>query len=104
MYFPNGTSGLDFQSRYCDRCANNVDKNDGRGPGCPVFDVHFLHNGDQFKNEAVKSILDTLIPGECAMFLDRGTPLRLVDMKRCRRNGCYNAASETRDGYCKECS
>lgn len=102
-YFPNGTAGMDFEAHHCARCANNIDKGDGRGAGCAVWDAHLLHNGDQFKNEEVKSILDTLIPGECAMFLDRGQLVRIRAAKRCRRNGCDNAADPSRDGYCEGC-
>ena len=81
-YFPNGTSGLMFSEDQCVKCQNYRDKDDGRGYGCAVMDVHLLFNYDQVgedeKAKALRACLSTLIPedgvhaGECAMFLDDG--------------------------------
>jgi hypothetical protein len=70
-YFPNGTSGAEYENRYCDHCKHQA-PDDG---GCAVMLAHLVHNYDQFDNEAVKGILDTLIPEKdgvnmrCAMFI-----------------------------------
>ena len=75
-YFYCGTEGVDYQARYCRRCVNRRDIGDGRGEGCPVFDVHFLYNSAQNRNPELREALAVLIPhkdgehpGECAMFL-----------------------------------
>jgi len=81
-YFSNGSEGMDYEAKYCDRCLNKRDKNDGRGPGCAVWDAHMLHNYNECNNK--ESILHLLIPqdhktdwgtfaGECNMFLERTT-------------------------------
>jgi hypothetical protein len=85
-YFPNGTSGMDWQESWCMRCANYRDLGDGRGPGCPVWDVHILFchgHGDTFV-----TLLDTLIPrkgldNECAMFLPADTLTRRTRCAEC---------------------
>ena len=43
-YFSNGSEGMAWQERNCDRCVNYLDNGDGRGPGCPIWDVHMIHN------------------------------------------------------------
>ncbi len=77
-YFPNGTSGMVFEEEYCDKCMNRRDLKDGRGPGCPIWDIHMLFNYDQHKEtdegKRTKEILEILIPtkdlwaDECSMF------------------------------------
>jgi hypothetical protein len=82
-YFSNGTEGLMYQERYCYRCANWRDKDDGRGEGCPIMDLHFLYNTDQLnargeREGPIGDILQILIPerdggvfnDECSMFLE----------------------------------
>jgi hypothetical protein len=67
-YFPNGTAGIDYETRYCDHCVHQRE-NDG---GCAVWQIHMLHNYDQ--KGVVEEILSALIPpdgiynGECRMF------------------------------------
>lgn len=79
-YFPNGTSGMRYQEQFCENCWNYRDLNDGRGHGCPIWDLHYQENYDQFgKNDASKAvnrILDHFIPtkkdgfpDKCVMFL-----------------------------------
>ena len=70
-YFPNGTSGLVYQEKYCDRCQNNKDKDDGRGTGCPIWDLHAVHNYDQVKNKDFKRILESFIPTKKDGFPDK---------------------------------
>jgi len=52
-YFSNGTEGLDYQERYCFRCAHWDED-----VGCPVWFLHELHNGEAGWRRA----LDKLIP------------------------------------------
>lgn len=87
-YFSNGTEGMAYQAKYCDRCANN----DGDG-GCPIWDLHLLWNSaqvdsinaiyegasldDNTASGAKHMALSTFIPedggngwpGQCRMFI-----------------------------------
>lgn len=74
-YFPNGTSSIDYQERYCVRCVHGQDKE--YGPvACPVMWLHFEHNYE----DAWKDMLNELIPREgicnleCKMFVPTSTP------------------------------
>lgn len=69
-YFSNGSQGMDYESRYCDRCFHQkID--DG---GCAVWLAHMLKNYDECNNP--DSILHLLIPlsqsrldnEQCTMF------------------------------------
>jgi len=42
--FSSGTEGRDYVYTYCLNCKNYRDLKDGRGFGCPIWDLHFLHN------------------------------------------------------------
>lgn len=72
-YFSNGTEGMIFEERYCGHCYH--DREDAQ---CPVLTLHYLYNYDQFKDERLKTVLDTLIPQEpctipeCPMFIKEG--------------------------------
>lgn len=72
-YFSNSSEGKYYRERYCSKCINHRDKNDGRGIGCPIWDLHLLHNGEK----QFKEILDFLIEREdcgnkeCSMFLSK---------------------------------
>lgn len=77
-WFSNGTEGEIYRERYCDRCVNNRDLNDGRGEGCPIWDAHLLFMEGDKKPDA-QEVLDHLIPREtdppgfaaqCSMFLE----------------------------------
>lgn len=86
-YFPNGTSGMIYQSEYCENCWNWRDLNDDRGPGCPIWDWHMLWNYDQIASKTdtqkrkvqakvYKASLEHFIltgedgfPKQCLMFL-----------------------------------
>ena len=81
-YFSNGTEGLIFQETYCERCLNWRDLDDGRGPGCPVYDSHLLYAYELCNagDHPGKVLLDLLIKrtevggidgNECQMFLPR---------------------------------
>ena len=71
-YFPNGTSGLAYEERYCHRCANYGPAD---GPGCPIWGAHLLHSYDGATEKNVRSVLNILIPEDkdgfpeqCSMF------------------------------------
>jgi hypothetical protein len=71
-YFSNGTEGMSYVESYCFRCVHWKDLDDGRGAGCPVWDLHLLHN---YKRETeVARMLDTLIP-RATMVADDGIDL-----------------------------
>jgi len=63
--------------KYCFRCANWRNFEDGRGFGCPVMDAHLLYAYEECNSDSnAKRMLDMLIPMddkdfamECAMFL-----------------------------------
>jgi hypothetical protein len=74
-YFSNGTSGMVYVEKYCSRCRNWKDLGDDKGFGCPIWDLHTVHNYDQVKNKDIKRILESFIPtkddgfpGQCLMF------------------------------------
>jgi len=69
-YFSNGLEGMDYQARYCDKCANADD--DGM---CAIWDAHLVFaygaEGD------MKGVLNMLIPegedgfaAQCSMWRD----------------------------------
>lgn len=69
-YFSNGTEGLMYEARYCQRCAHFDDDQ-----WCPVMLLHQLHNYEECNKP--DSFLHVLIPrdeqgdnGQCAMFLE----------------------------------
>ena len=75
-YFANGTSGDMYQQEHCEQCRNYRDLDDGRGSGCPIWDLHLEYNRDmQFR-----AILDFFIPmtkdcvyaDKCKMFFPKG--------------------------------
>ena len=68
-YFSNGTEGMDYQERYCKRCANDVKQD------CPVWLLHLMHSSEQCNKP--DNFLDVLIPRskdgleneQCKMFI-----------------------------------
>lgn len=70
-YFSNGTEGLIYQDRYCDKCRHYKLDKASDTYGCPVWDIHSLYNGDYHKNEDIKNILDILIPRKKHGFADK---------------------------------
>lgn len=79
-YFSNGTEGDFYRSAWCERCVNWRDEHDGRGDGCPIWDLHILYNYDQLKKSSLERALSSLIPregienGQCRLFWERGKP------------------------------
>ena len=65
-YFPNGTSGISYEAKYCDHCVHKK-PDDG---GCAVMLAHLMHNYEDDKRD----ILNLLIPmkgieaKQCSMF------------------------------------
>lgn len=53
-YFPNGSSGADYQSEYCENCIHDVNMD------CTVWVAHLLYNYEECNKE--DSILGLLIP------------------------------------------
>lgn len=76
-YFSNGTEGMIYEERYCDRCLHQE--------GCPVWDAHLLYSYRDCNDES--SILHMLIPrdggrnSQCRMFVDKGLLSNLAIQK-----------------------
>ena len=80
-YFPNGSSGDDYLSRYCVRCVNWREDTEHSGNwGCIVWDLHLFGDYNQCAKTAIgklwESVLEHFIPtvdgepAECRMFLE----------------------------------
>ena len=73
-YFSNGTEGMDYQAKYCERCLHDANQD------CPIWLAHLLHNYKECNNP--ESILHMLIPregienGQCKMFVEQGKVYR----------------------------
>ena len=63
-YFPNGSAHTCYIETVCSTCIHFKDDGDGRGYGCPIIDLHFLYNYDQFTDPALAAALDLFIPQE----------------------------------------
>jgi len=55
-YFSNGTEGLNYEIRYCDKCIYMSEV------GCPVWDLHYDQNYDQVNDPDLAGHLNFLIP------------------------------------------
>ncbi len=88
-YFSNGTEGMDYESRYCDRCVHQNGP-DGKS-GCAIWLAHMLRNYDEC-NEP-DSVLHLLIPrdkkggnGQCQLFMvsrkEKDATLKQVEKER----------------------
>ncbi|KKK81594.1 hypothetical protein LCGC14_2811890 [marine sediment metagenome] len=77
-YFSNGTEGLDYEHRYCNRCIHGSKEGEGCHE-CPVLAAHFEFNSDQNSDENLNYILGLFIPiaddkisnEQCAMFITK---------------------------------
>ena len=75
-HFSNGTEGMSYQSRYCERCRNWRVRDDELGVGCPIWDLHLLFA----YQKKYRRVLDMLIPMdkegvyaiECSLFVCNG--------------------------------
>ena len=81
-YFSNGSEAMAFEEQFCSHCVHGQSQD-----GCPIFDLHFLWNYDQFpdtktdpvekaKSETIQTALNWFIPrrvdgfpAECKMFI-----------------------------------
>lgn len=45
-YFSNGTEGMMYEERYCDKCLHSTNEDDEMY-GCPVLDLHLFWNYEQ---------------------------------------------------------
>ena len=68
-YFPNGTSGMMYEDKYCSRCIHEDDEG-----GCAVMLLHMIHNYRECNND--ESMLHKLIQldddgfnEQCRMFV-----------------------------------
>jgi len=83
-YFPNGTSGLMFVESNCIDCVHWKDLDDGRGEGCPVYDLHLLYSYELCNEQEHpgKVMLDTLITPDmtCTMFHPHGRDTKTLPL------------------------
>lgn len=73
-YFPNGTSGLIYQEKWCFRC-----KHDSIDEGCPIWFFHLLKSYEWCNDKDKRVLLDLFIPtredgfpDKCKMFISNG--------------------------------
>ena len=57
IYFSNGSEGMDYEARWCDRCVN---QGPADGPGCWIWGEHMMHNYEDCNKP--HSIMHRLIP------------------------------------------
>ena len=70
-YFANGTAGMDYQARYCDKCANADDNG-----MCAIWDAHLIYSyGAEGEME---NILNLLIPEKENGFADQCNLFRKI--------------------------
>ena len=72
-YFPNGTSGMIYQERWCNRCIHDVNED------CPVWCFHLLKSYDWCNDKEKRALLDLFIPTnkdgfpeKCNMYINNG--------------------------------
>lgn len=80
-YFSNGTEGMMYEERYCDRCVHRGSDETG---GCVVWLAHLLYSYSECNSDSnAAHILELLIPRskdklsneQCRMFhLDKNDP------------------------------
>ena len=72
MVFATGKAWITQQAGYCERCINYRDRQDGRGVGCPLDDMHL----ETTSIDALDEVIPESMTGEeyefqqCAMFLE----------------------------------
>ena len=74
-YFSNGSEGMDYEERWCDRCAN---RRSGQRVECPILSMHSLWNYDACKDKEKDWALQLFIPRtkdglgneQCRMFVE----------------------------------
>lgn len=108
-YFSNGIEGAIYQDHFCERCVNWRDLDDGRGPGCPVWDAHLLYAYEECNSESnAAAMLDMLIPreepglngnGQCTMFRPA-----IADPLLCACGHLHAADADNEDDGCRVCT
>ena len=75
-YFSNGTEGMDYRAKFCERCIHNMANRRG-GNTCPVWYLQGLWNSGCCRDEEKDNVLRMFIPivdkiwnGECTMFVE----------------------------------
>lgn len=74
-YFSNATEAERYQAMYCFLCINWRDPDDGRGEGCPIWDMQLMHNQAQSRTVMAK-VINEFIPRngtdneQCTMFVE----------------------------------
>lgn len=76
-YFSNGTEGMDYENRYCDRCIH-------QHSGCSIWLLHLEHNYNQSKE--IQDMLNILIPRskdglsneQCTLFARQSEEAKLI--------------------------
>lgn len=91
-YFANGTEGMAYEARWCDKCAHNHPEH-----SCPCLGAHVLWNYDECNKP--DSILHKMIPrdkdgnnGKCIFFAQGETqekPDPLVSTMNSLRQLCF---------------
>lgn len=78
-YFANGSEGMDYEARYCDRCVHQ--HRAGPEGDCVVWLLHLLRNYDD--SDKPVSVLHMLIPRspaggnlQCEMFVEKPAATR----------------------------
>lgn len=100
-YFPNGSAGMDYTQKYCDRCIH------GDEDGCAVMLAHLLHNYDECNKK--DSILHLLIPKtkdglgneQCTMFVKSVPQAPESDGPKCLE--CERCKQPTFGRLCSDC-
>ena len=70
-YFSNSSEGMSYETRYCYNCIHCP-----KTTNCAIWEMHQLHNYEQFKKPDVKTLMNYFIPvtdegtnGKCRMFI-----------------------------------
>jgi hypothetical protein len=87
-HFSNGSEGMMYLEQYCMNCRNWHEDENHDEPGCPIWDLHLMHNGLACWQEALDFFIPLSENGlenlQCKMFLSLETPdlpgqLRMFD-------------------------
>jgi len=76
-YFPNSTSGMIYDDKWCSRCLHCPQEGDMEM--CPIMFAHMIWNYEAVEQEDAKSLLEAMIPttkdgfpDKCKMFISTG--------------------------------
>jgi hypothetical protein len=80
-YFSNGTEGVAYQERYCNRCLHDINER------CPIWLLHLLHNSagannpEHFLHALIPRTKDGLDNERCELFVGN-TMMTLDELQR----------------------